>query len=343
LAICNRHFIADYPELVETIIWSLSNLVDLNEFNRNMVIESDIFQSIMERARIQSNSLIIKIHIETTFRLFRNIINPEFHILPSLLIHEIITLAAKIINPLLDIKALVAILTTLMNISEYDNDEFIYAIINTEIIDEIFKIEPNDLGLQNAVLVLFGNILCLNIADKLLEMGLLEYFNKIHKRTSNSGIKKLVYWNMSNITGSCSPHIVTLLKSDLFVSILDGLADPCFTVRKAIILIIKNATDLRDLEITALLVYNKTVEKLLNKLANKNDKEIIGYILHIFINILLTSSCIEEHKDYRIKNEIDNLNAAAIFEELTLHENKEVSNLAEVIINKFYTHQPDII
>jgi hypothetical protein len=345
LNICAKHFILSCSEIVEIITWALVHYSHLSEENRNKIIETEVFKSILEIARADNTEITNDVRtMEHVYRLLNNVVSPSYTLPPRELVFDIITIAVNTVNTKSnDLILLTLAVKCLSNIASPSVDELELAIINTGVIDRILKMIPHTKELQHTIIVLIGNVLSIDSTveiNKLIDKGVIDYFNEIYKITKLKVVRRMIIWAVSNIAAGNQHHILALTNSELFKRMMEGLFDSEFSIRNEVVSLLKNVLSLGDIEVVVSLIANGSLEKIINKLKDKNDKEITVEILYRVNDILNVSRSLEEALgDSFIKSEVERMNGVGIIQELTLHENIETSNIAQVILENFYNVQ----
>jgi hypothetical protein len=164
LNICDRHFLYTLPDIVQTIIWSLTHYAESNEENRNKMLRSKVFDSILDIGKETGSGEII---LQQCNSFFANLLNPEYKRPSSDLVQTFTDIAIKSFMRSSEPESLICALSVLINVTDANGTDNLMAyIISQGVLDKILNVVPHIPELQHSFICILGNLLAIDDSNQ---------------------------------------------------------------------------------------------------------------------------------------------------------------------------------
>lgn len=335
-------------DLLDQIIWLLTNIICENVEFRNIIFKTPIIEKIRNITYNSLNFNQANLLKSTSNFLYYSL---NYSSLSKELNESLSKILPIIIRLIMNSKGEIFTnsLWALVHISNAEDKEYIKDLFNKFIFQnngELFiKILSLDFESSKMELILviriFANLLSLEdeeFLNNLLELNILAFFDKTLISEKNKKIKHEILLAISNlIKDSNISQIKQLLESNLYNSILGIANDYDIKLKKDAIILIFTICNLSNFNLSTELVKRGTFRMVIELLENTSDHQIILYCLYSIDRIIATGEFLKSVlKDNTIAKKFEACGGCDCLEKFQSNLNMDIYAKAMEILEKYF-------
>ncbi|XP_028409609.1 importin subunit alpha-1-like [Dendronephthya gigantea] len=222
-------------------------------------------------------------------------------------------------------------------------NEKIQAVINANVLPKLVELlGTNQLNILTPALRAVGNVVTGNDnqTQHVLDLGALQYFGALLTHKKNTLIKEAA-WALSNITAGNENQIQAVIDAGLVPVILQIMDQGDYKSQKEAVWVITNLTSGSNQKQIRYLVDKCGAIPFLCKLLTVKEPKVILVLLDAFNHILNKSDQMNMLDDVALR--IEECTGLDKIEELQQHENEQVFQAAQNLIDKYFqTEEEDL-
>ncbi|KAJ5069391.1 importin alpha [Anaeramoeba ignava] len=314
------------PDIIDQCITSFANIISQSIDFRDQVIDTDFIQILSEiTQKFSKRESTIKNFVWISIFITRNPL-PNFEKIKLLFDPLFAQTSSK------NSEISIYLLECLENISK-GNDEFKQVFFEIKELLEylIINLENQDPKFQTPSLKTIGNLLNWKdeMTEKLINYNIISILFKTFA-SPISDLKRYSCWALSNICASNIKIQENAIKTGIIQILSQALLKEKFEIQKQAIFGISNLLEINNENLIQEMIKNQVV-KGISKLLTINDIQTIQIGLFCWERILTQGLNVQNLIDIFEEEE-----AVSILEKLQNHENQDISNKANEIIENFF-------
>lgn len=280
-------------ELIYHMIWLITHIGTDNENSRNIILNSNIFNMILEMLEKETINVFIVKHgmwlISSMSKNWTDIDN--FQLFERIL--KIICTFIRYNDP--DI-----IGDAIWALCNYSNTQYSHAlriILDMGVLPIIFRFKDTsaNLSLLEAPLRIVGNLMTGDdqMLDEALKLGVIEYL-ELFLNSQYGTLRREATWSLANIGAGTKNQIQTLIQSGVLPKIYELVKDPSKEVAREAIWVCSNCLTGSDLDMTINLAKSGIMMPILYVIVHYLDPNLLGIALEGLKQMFLQGEVIKQ-------------------------------------------------
>jgi hypothetical protein len=322
-------------ELISNLIWLITHIGSDNEQSREAILNSNIFEQILEILEKGS------VHI--------NVLKHGIWLLSSISKggdvndHTILERILKILCIFVRFHDQEVVGDSIWGLSNFSNTRFtnlMNIIIDMGVIPVILNYDHSyNIASIEAPVKLIGNILTGDdhIIDEMLKLGIIEFLEK-YLNSKYSTIRREATWCLSNIAAGTKYQINTLISSTVMPKIYELVKDSSNDVVRECIWVISNCLSGSDLDMCIKLANQNVVNAIIYVIIHHSEPSIIGITLEGLKKFFEHGEVIKQFSDGKnpFVEEFFSAGGVDYLEKLKQHKNNEIFLISSEILELFF-------